>query len=78
MSLTGGKLITIKEVIQYCANVGGGIHQRNPRDKNNAKTIHATANSILINNVPYPIGYLRNIVNICIMAILPVYERVRI
>lgn len=43
----------MKELILYTANVGGGVHHGKPRDKDNAKVIHADAAKILIEGNPY-------------------------
>lgn len=77
MFLAQDKSLTVKEIIRYCANVGGGVHKGVPRDRDNAKIIHETANEVWFNNVPYPIEIMRNIVNICVEAFQPAYDRIK-
>jgi hypothetical protein len=69
--------ITIKELINYVANVGGGVHQGSPRKKGNAQIIHASTDRILINDQPYPLQSMANIGQITLNALLPLYLRIR-
>lgn len=72
-----GKILTVKEIINYVANVGGGVHQGKPTKRDNAETIHRTANSIWMNGLPYPLENLRNIINITIAGLTPQRDRLR-
>lgn len=72
-----GKYLTVKDMISYVANVGGGVHQGLPRSQGNSAKIHATANSFVINNKPYPLENIRNIISITVKALMPVYIRLR-
>jgi hypothetical protein len=77
MTFFEGKILTVKEIINYVANVGGGVHQGQPTRRDNAQTIHRTANSLWINGKPYPLENLRNIMNITTAALVPHYDRLR-
>lgn len=74
---TSGTHIKIKDLIKYCSDVGGGVHQGKPRNKNNAQLIHDTSADLLMNGHPYPLECLRNIVNMSIEAMLPIFNRLR-
>lgn len=73
-----GKLLTVKEMINYVANVGGGVHKGQPKKKDNAETIHRTANILAVNGNPYPVENLKGIVNITIAGLTPHYLRLRV
>jgi len=72
-----GTNITIKEIITYVANVAGGVHKGEPRRKDNAQTIHAIANSLIINGKPLPIESVQPIATIVVAALAPLYQRIR-
>ena len=73
----GSTRITIKQLINYVANVGGGVHQGSPRKKDNAPTIDASAQSVIIGGNPYPLASMANIAKITRDALYPLYLRVR-
>lgn len=73
----GTKPITVKELVNYTANVGGGVHQGKPRKRDNAETIHATAHNVLIDAKPYPMQAMLWIATITVNALLPLYWRLR-
>lgn len=70
------KVITVKEVIRYCSDVGGGIHQGTPRKKNNAETIYKYS-GIQFNDNPMPLMCMRNVINIALEGLMPLYSRLR-
>lgn len=72
-----GKMLTVKEIINYVANVGGGVHQGKPSNRDNAETIHRTANTVWMNGRPYPLENLRNLLNITLYALTPHYRRLK-
>ena len=74
----GSTKITVKEVILYVANVGGGVHLGRPRNKDNAKSIDALANNgVWFGSQPIPIMILGPICNIVVKALMPLYQKVR-
>lgn len=74
----GPTQITIKELINYVANVGGGVHQGAPRKRDEAgKIIDASSNSVIINGHPYPLASMVHIAKITVDALDPLYQRVR-
>lgn len=73
----GKTRITVKELINYVANVGGGVHQGSPRKKDNAEAIHTSAGQIMINGNPYPLDGMANIAKITVAALYPLYLRIR-
>lgn len=72
-----GSVIKVRDIIKYCSNVAGGVHRGKPRPKNNAEEIHETARSVLLNGLPYPVEILRNIVNVSLSGLMPIYSRLR-
>jgi hypothetical protein len=73
----GDGKITIKELINYVANVGGGVHQGKPRNRDNAPLIDATKDTIIINGRGYPLESIKHIAHITRNALYPLYLRVR-
>lgn len=72
-----GNYLTVNEIVKYCANVGGGVHQGIPKEKHNAKLIHETKEILSINGVPYPLWALVQLIEIIIDASIPIYDRLR-
>lgn len=70
------KIITVKEVIRYCSDVGGGVHQGTPRKKNNAETIHKYS-GIQFYGHPMPLMCMSNVLNIALEGLMPLYSRLR-
>jgi hypothetical protein len=81
---TEGVDYTVKQIINYVANVGGGVHHGEPKNKDNAKQIHHTAAEVQIHfyhgeqHYPYPVWLTRSIINIVLEALRPLYERLRV
>jgi len=70
--------LTIKDIIDYAANVGGGVHQGSPRQRDESgKVLHSSAGSLLIHGTPYPLQSIGDIVKITLDALMPLYQRVR-
>ena len=68
---------TVKDMIRYTANVGGGVHHGMPRNKDNAQEIHAVADQVQIMGQPFPLDGMRAITFIVVKALAPLYELVR-
>lgn len=77
MAMLQGSSITVKQIINYVANVGGGVHQGLPKDKDNAKIIHDNNGHILLEGKPYPLASLFYISRIVVEALSPLYEQLR-
>jgi hypothetical protein len=76
LHLVDGANITVRQVIDYVANVGGGVHQGKPRDEK-AKLIHETSDQTIIMGHAYPLASIRGIVQVTFNALIPLYFRVR-
>jgi hypothetical protein len=75
----GSSDLTVKQMINYVANVGGGVHKCVPKgNKDNAKIIHESSNDIIINGFPYPLAILLPVINIVLETLMPLYQRVRV
>ncbi|MDN3624858.1 hypothetical protein [Methylobacterium isbiliense] len=72
-----GKPITIKEVINFCANVAGGVHAGQPSRRDNAEVLYNNSSNVLVNGKPFPVESIRSIIDITIQALEPLYERLR-
>ena len=72
-----GSVLTVRDLIRYCSDVGGGVHQGKPKDRGNAKIIHETANDIWFGGSPYPLMELQAVIKIVLAALMPMYERLR-
>jgi len=70
-------MITVKQLINYVANVGGGVHQGAPKNRDNAPTIDASAKVLIIQGKPYPLASIEHIAKITVTALYPLYLRVR-
>ncbi len=77
MSTVNGEDLTVKQLINYVANVGGGVHKGEPSKKDNARTIHGSADKFYLNGFPYPLASLVPIIKVVLEALMPLYHRVR-
>jgi hypothetical protein len=76
LHLVDGANITVRQVIDYVANVGGGVHQGKPRDEK-AELIHETSDQTIIMGHAYPLASIRGIAQVTFTALIPLYFRVR-
>jgi hypothetical protein len=65
------EIVTIKQIVQYTAHVGGGVHKGRPRKEDNAPFIHETARHVIMGEYPYPVALLFEIVEIVVDALTP-------
>ena len=70
--------ISVHEILSYVANVGGGIHKGSPKFKHNAREIHAYSGRIGFLGHPYPVEMVRQIGEITLVALSPLYHRLRV
>lgn len=68
-----GSEISVGDFIRYCANVAGGVHKGEPKGKFNSKNIHTTSNFVFINGNKYPLEIIRNIIDILLKSLQPIY-----
>lgn len=72
-----GVPLTVKHLINYVANVGGGVHLGKPSTRDNAPLIHETADTFQMNGVPYPLSIMRPVVRVTLEALFPLYHQLQ-
>lgn len=77
MVFAASKKISVKHLINYMANVGGGVHQGKPTKRDNAEEIHATGSNVELEGFPYPVASIAPITKIVVEALMPLYLRLR-
>ncbi|MFD1703800.1 hypothetical protein ACFSCV_12385 [Methylopila henanensis] len=73
---TEGTLLNIRQIINYVANVGGGVHQGSPKT-DDAKAIHVHAALLHVAGGPYPLQAIYDISKVTLRALTPVEEGVK-
>jgi len=78
VSVVGGSIVTVKELIRYVANNAGGVHWSEPNQKFNSRVIHEKLSlSVQINGQPYPMTAMLSIARVTLTAMKPLYMIVR-
>jgi hypothetical protein len=75
--IIGNKTFTVKQLINYVANVGGGVHHGKPRRKDNAVEIHDAALTIWVDGNPFPLAALGPIATVVVKALRPLCVQLR-
>ncbi|RXF73873.1 hypothetical protein EK403_07810 [Hansschlegelia zhihuaiae] len=73
-----GTRITVRELITYVSNVGGGTHQGKPRVGELVhQVIHETARQGTFNGQPYPLISMIAITSVTLNGVRPLYEQLK-
>lgn len=70
--------LSVRDMIDYVANVGGGIHKGKARP-GSAEAIHKAVAGMPIqfNGMPFPVDDMRSIINMALEGLLPLYWRLK-
>lgn len=70
------KRYTVRDIIDYTANVGGGVHQSKPK-RESQKNIHAGINGGQIMEQPFPIFTIGWLTKLVLDTLEPLEQRIR-